>query len=241
LKDTRVGVDRVFGSFHHLARNASDAHEVMNIVMGELTTVSNLVVEQRKIALNINQKMEDTLQLTQSGKGKVEGMNSAMGDISAKSVDIASATKLIDAVSFQTNILASNDAIEAARACALGKGFAVVADEVRSLSKRTAESSQGIQNSLDQLIRNIGNSATGAESILGEFAMISDQVGVLGKYIRSIAGHMDVQSTAMDRLQSEMSNFSKMADENVECPKVIDGTLQVILNQFETLSGVLVG
>jgi methyl-accepting chemotaxis protein/methyl-accepting chemotaxis protein-1 (serine sensor receptor) len=90
-----------------------------------------------------------TTLVVQEANQKLEATMASMQKITESSGQVAQIIKLIDEISFQTNILALNAAVEAARAGEAGMGFAVVADEVRSLAGRCAEAAKNITASIE--------------------------------------------------------------------------------------------
>ena len=95
--------------------------------------------------------MAGNITTTHQLAGKLQQTGKVIGDVSAMSGQIGNILDVIRGIAEQTNLLALNAAIEAARAGEQGRGFAVVADEVRSLAGRTAQSTSEIQTMIENL------------------------------------------------------------------------------------------
>lgn len=108
----------------------------------ELTgSVSNVAAQTRQNAQSASKAYElstNAMIAAANGNAQMSDMQSAMTNIKNSSLNIAKIINVIDDIAFQTNILALNAVVEAARAGAHGKGFAVVAEEVRNLADRSA-------------------------------------------------------------------------------------------------------
>lgn len=241
-------------------RSQSDIAEVTKQSMVEMQySVSDITKSASQAAnaaeageLEVNQGMENVMRSLAVSGELTEEISNASGVINQLAQDSQNMNKILDVINGiaeQTNLLALNAAIEAARAGEQGRGFAVVADEVRSLASRTALSTTEIRELLDKLISAADLSVTSMETakdkansnesisreVDDSLTKIKEQIGHISSMNNQIAAATEQQSSVAETVVGNIENMyesfsatSVAVEEIGEVASQLDGNANLI-------------
>lgn len=158
-----------------------------------------------------SETVANTIQAIQQLSAQIESSTDIVKELSHDSETIGQVLDVIRSIADQTNLLALNAAIEAARAGEQGRGFAVVADEVRTLASRTQASTQEIQSMIERLQSGAGGAVKAmeqarsqAQSSVGTAGEAGDALGIITQSVASIRD-MNTQIASATEQQSAVA------------------------------------
>jgi methyl-accepting chemotaxis protein len=207
--------------------------EVMSSMSGSISDVAESIHEVAGDVKNVNAESEATATISRDVRQRldqvvrnVEQAVVAVNDLDQKSSEIDSVLAVIRSIAEQTNLLALNAAIEAARAGEAGRGFAVVADEVRSLASRTQESTTEINGIIERLQQ-------GSQQAVRAIEEVSADVAASSTEFRSADEHFEKIQQLLGSLQSRALEISATAGEQGRHA----GEVSVNVSHISTLFG----
>lgn len=209
-----TGAEQVAAASQTLAQGSTEqaaAIEQVTVSMKEIKTMTAHNAEQANKATDIVMTTKNEAEL---GNERMISMKEAMGEINASSEKISKIIKVIDDISFQTNILALNAAVEAARAGTHGKGFAVVAEQIRELAGKSAQAAAETADMIDDSIRKVHNGTKLADETSEALSSMMKDIEQVVSITDSITKASNEQATAVGQIDQAISQVSQVVQNN---------------------------
>ncbi|QOQ74080.1 methyl-accepting chemotaxis protein [Pseudomonas poae] len=204
IEQAATAVNEMTSAVEEVARNAVSTSEASRAATTSAGDGRDLV--------------QETVSAIERMSGDVQATATLIGDLANESRDIGKVLDVIRGLADQTNLLALNAAIEAARAGEAGRGFAVVADEVRALAHRTQQSTSEIE-------RMIGSIQTGTEHAVDSMRNSTERAESTLNIAKGAGMSLDTINTAIVEINERNLVIASAAEEQAQVAREVDRNL----------------
>ena len=186
-----------------------------------------------------NDMMIASKKAVENGASVISETTKNIEEVYESSEKIKSITKTIEDIAFQTNILALNASVEAARAGDQGRGFAVVASEVRNLAQNSQSSAKNITLLIENIYEKINRSAETARESQSIFNDIQSKIDGTAKIMQEISTTAVEQQTGVDQVNIAVSKIDGITQQNAALVDETTNYARELLDQSENLKNIM--
>ncbi|MDR3091874.1 MAG: methyl-accepting chemotaxis protein [Clostridiales bacterium] len=242
LREIRAAAESIS---KHSRQISSDGAQVLSGAREQNESAEKLGETISYIKAHNSQNSEEASKISKAAqlnaaacKEDISGLLDSMDGINESSRKIGKVIQVIEDISFQTNLLALNAAVEAARAGEHGKGFAVVADEVRSLATKSSESAKEIFGLIRESTERVGDGSDKVNSTAETISAITGDIDKISEIVAEISDYAKLQSETVDRAYGDVSRVSEIAGRALRISEATSGNAELLLEQARDLSGI---
>ncbi|HCG6898777.1 TPA: methyl-accepting chemotaxis protein [Vibrio parahaemolyticus] len=249
MSETKESAQEEFNEIDQLATAMSEMSSTVQTVADHAQTASSLTEQASTQAVTGQQFLQSTVVKMSELSSDIASSAQAVNQVEERVESIGSVVGTIQGISEQTNLLALNAAIEAARAGEAGRGFAVVADEVRNLAQRTQQATVEIQEMITQLQasatsavdlmeKSVVEAAEGVELVSNagsELDGIVTQVTQINDMNFQIATASGQQSSVAEEMSQNLTNVRELVEASVVVVTELLETSEMMQSNAEEL------
>jgi len=239
---------QVSGASQQLAEGASEQASSLEETSSALEQMAAMTRTNADNAKQANAKMDESRGIIAEGHTAMGESSEAMNQIAEASERVSKIIKAIEEIAFQTNLLALNAAVEAARAGEHGKGFAVVADEVRSLAQRAATAANETSDLIAQTVQRVARGVDSNRQTTDAFAKISEATAQVAELVRQITDATNEQAQGVEQVNTAVSQMDKItqqsasgAEESASAAEELAAQSQQLKGMVQEMSGLING
>ena len=240
-ENVAVGSKEIANAAQVLAEGSLYQASTTEELTATVNDLSDRVSTNADNALNASKQVKTAGDLAIESNDQMKKMILAIEEINSKSTQISKIIKVIEDISFQTNILALNAAVEASRAGAAGKGFAVVADEVRNLATRSSDASKETTHLIEESVKAVQNGNLIAVKTGKMLENVLEEVSQSVKLIDEISLASVEQASALKQTLEGIEQISTVVQTNAATAQESSAASNELSNQAQILKNVASG
>jgi len=234
-----VGSREISDSSQSLAEGASQQAASLEEVSASSQEMSTMTLRNADSSKRATALMQQVGGQIEEANRTLDEMLVSMRQISGSSEKIASIIKIIDEISFQTNILALNAAVEAARAGEAGMGFAVVADEVRNLAQRCAGAARDTSTLIEESIRTSTEGSKKLNRMEGAVQNITRGASEVGALVEEVNAACQEQARGSEHIATALNRIEQVTQQTATGANQSATISQTMLSEAESLDAVV--
>lgn len=245
LHDVQTSADKVTTSVQEIAtgtnsiaESARGSADNLKAISGRLDALAEMSQQNASKAAQASQLVEGSAEAVSRGTGSIRRLSESIERIKSATDETGKIIRTIDEIAFQTNLLALNAAVEAARAGEAGRGFAVVADEVRKLASRSAEAARTTSGRIREALSAADDGMQIQVEVTDNLEEINGTVELFEAVMAEITEASGQQRDSVSKIRDGVSELQRTTQQNATTTLQSAASARALLDLAEQLKAV---